>query len=165
MKEFTILLLLVGLSPNALGQAVLDDSGVVMISPIIWEPMVYVNADRSLTELVYGKIFDSKPEVTLNCEVPNKYLWYCNKTKPVVFQGLDGQGKKTKRFFYVSKIQTRLFKNTIAKNNCHISAVFLAGGRKSKRVFMQNYMKKHNKNYHSLPSFGRTENARPFCAR
>lgn len=103
MKGFTILLLLVGLSSNALGQDVLDDSGAVMISPIIWGPMVYVNADKSLTEFVYGKVFDSESEVTLNCEVPNKYLWYCNKTKPVVFQGLDGQGNKTKRIFLCEK--------------------------------------------------------------
>jgi len=99
MKELTILLLLVALSPVVMGQDALGENEVVMISPITWGPMVYVRADKSLEEFVYINVFDSESEVTLDCETPDKYLWFCNKTKPVVFQGIDGQGSKTKRVF------------------------------------------------------------------
>ncbi|MEM7359107.1 MAG: hypothetical protein AAF431_08420 [Pseudomonadota bacterium] len=71
----------------------LDGQEIVLWSPIVWGPMVYVPAGEITHNFVVRILKEKSTEIGVDCENAKKFKWLCEGELPVVFEGLSGEGE------------------------------------------------------------------------
>ena len=96
MKLKLVTFLLCLFSGNSIAQIEAELEDLVMISPIVWGNVVYIEAssstNRQLLEKFRAEI--SKSSHHCNSKYDDYENWYCDKEPELVFRALDGYGKK-----------------------------------------------------------------------
>ena len=119
MKSLLLTFLLLGLSEFSSAQSEIEDDALIIVNPRTWGPMVYVPASDEVIKLVNEFISNPDTEIAISCESETDYQWFCNGETPIIFEGLDHDGKSTDDVFLCKK-------NSIDAEKTYYSEEYLA---------------------------------------